>query len=107
MGNDQAEPVGRPALGHPEFFLWREVDRLDGRITQVDRRVGQLDEHGSRGVEALRGQLGQLGRDFEAHEKAHERAAAEQTTSRRWMIGIVVALVVPLYPLILVFFRPH
>ncbi|MEU5950524.1 hypothetical protein ABZ793_33985 [Micromonospora sp. NPDC047465] len=112
-----------PAGDGGNFLLWREVDRLDRRVDEVvarterlvaearadlasdvDRvggRVDRLDEHGSRGVEALRLELAQLRRNLNAHEEMHTQAAQDQRTARRWTIGLVAGLIAPLYPLII------
>lgn len=116
-----ASDATRPPAG--DFLLWREVDRLDRRVDELttraerliaearaelaadlDRTTGRLDrldEHGSRGVEALRLELRQLRTDLEAHEGMHAQAAQDQRTARRWMIGLVAGLIAPLYPLII------
>lgn len=112
-----------PAGDGGNFLLWREVDRLDRRVDEVaaraerliaevradlaadvDRiggRVDRLDEHGSRGVEALRLELKRLRTDLESHEVMHSQAAQEQKAARRWTIGLVAGLIAPLYPLII------
>ncbi|RLK13334.1 hypothetical protein DER29_4352 [Micromonospora sp. M71_S20] len=104
-------------------MLWREVDRLDRRVDEVatraerliaearaelaadvDRisgRVDRLDEHGSRGVEALRLEVARLRGDLSAHEEMHTQAAREQRTARRWTIGVVAGLIAPLYPFVI------
>lgn len=87
-------PVG------PDFLLWREIDRVDRRIDENRTRIDGLDQHGSRGVDALRGKVDALARDIEAHEEQHEQARRDQVTGRRWLLGIVAALIVPLYPLL-------
>ncbi|MFF0721356.1 hypothetical protein [Micromonospora sp. NPDC003816] len=72
--------------------------------TDIDRtatRLERLDEHGSRGVEALRLELRSLRNDLEAHEGMHAQAAQEQKAARRWTIGLVAGLIAPLYPLII------
>lgn len=117
-----SDAAGRPPGDGGSFLLWREVDRLDRRVDEVaarterliadaraeqandvDRisgRVDRLDEHGSRGVEALRLELRSLRNDLEAHEVMHSQAAQEQKAARRWTIGLVAGLIAPLYPLI-------
>lgn len=94
-------PGSVPAASSSDFLLWREVDRLDRRIDTEAARLSRLDEHGSRGVEALRNQVQQLTRDIQEHELLHARQQEQQITGRRWIVGTVVALVVPLYPLLL------
>jgi len=79
-------------------FVWLEINR---RLDSMAHRVDRLDEAGPRGLEALRGQVAQLRADLVEHEAAHQAAAQEQRTARRWQVGLVVSLIVPLYPLIL------
>jgi hypothetical protein len=99
------------AAGGPEanFLLWREVDRLERSIEAHGRRMEYLDEHGSRGVDALKGQIEQIRKDFLEHEGTHaesaklaREAATAAATARRWMIGVIIALVTPLYPVLFV-----
>lgn len=79
-------------------FVWVELSR---RIDANQARLDRLDEHGSRGVDALREQVTRLRQDLIDHEGMHQRAADEVATARRWLIGIVIALITPLYPLII------
>lgn len=99
------EPTPRPSATDPNFLLWREVDRLDRRADAIDRRIDQLDQNGTRGVGALQLTVQQLASDMREHERKHEEEHAEMAAHRRWLIGIVVgvlvALVGPLYPLLL------
>lgn len=85
---------------------------------QLAARVELIDSQGSRGVGVIQYQLTALGRDYsdqkseiaqvrsliEGHEKDHQRAADRQAnerrTTRRWTLGLVAAIVVPLYPLL-------
>ena len=83
-----------------DFLLWREVDRLDRRIDETRGRLDVLDQHGTRGVDALRNQVLQLAKDIEQHEQLHQAQTEQQITGRRWVIGTVCALIVPLYPLL-------
>ena len=95
---------GHQAADHPsgvteaQFLLWREVDRLDGRINSIQRVVSHLDEHGTRGIEQLRAQVTMLVKEFGEHETTHKEQAAAVLVTRRWNIGLMVTLVVPLYP---------
>lgn len=82
------------------FLLWREVDRLERSIDAQGKRMEYLDEHGSRGVDSLKGQIEQIRKDIAEHETAHAEAARLLATNRRWMIGVIVALITPLYPLL-------
>lgn len=95
MPNEQA-PVAQSPLS--VMFVWMELNR---RVDAIVRRLEQLDEHGTRGVDALKGEVRQLGKDMSEHEKAHQRTADQQQTNRRWMIGTLIALVTPLYPLLI------
>jgi len=83
----------------------REFDALASRVTAID-------EHGSRGVQALTMQLAQMSKDIgrleksmESHEKVHTAEAADRRSSRRWIIATVIAAVgavdVPLVTILL------
>lgn len=103
-------PVSMTGAGGADanFLLWREVDRLERSLGDHGRRMEYLDEHGSRGVDALKGQIEQIRKDFIDHEGAHSEAAklardaaVQAATARRWMIGVIIGMVTPLYPLLL------
>lgn len=100
------EPIPRPSATDPNFLLWREVDRLDRRIDAGERRMEQMDQTGTRGVAALQQQVAGLAADIREHETKHEEERREMARHRQWLIGIVVtvllALVGPLYPILLV-----
>lgn len=85
--------------------FWHEIGRLDGRLNENSRHIERLDENGPRGMEALRLELRQLRGDLQEHEQAHQREVDDRKAARRWAIGLgvlaAVALVAPLYPLIL------
>lgn len=81
----------------PTVFLWTELNR---RIDVATHRIDSLDQHGTRGVEALRLAFQQLEQDIRDHEATHQVTEERQANSRRWLIGTVVSLLVPLYPLI-------
>jgi hypothetical protein len=83
------------------FHLYREIDRLDRAHEATERRLDNLDTHGSRGVDGLKQQVEQIRKDFLDHEDMHTRAAQEAATARRWQIGIMVTLIMPLYALLL------
>ena len=95
-----AQPGAVPAASSPDFLLWREVDRLDRRIDENRQRLDILDQHGTRGVEALRNQVQLLASDIREHEQLHAKQTEQQITGRRWIVGVTVATVVPLYPAI-------
>lgn len=82
------------------FMLWREVDRLERSIDAQGKRMEYLDEHGSRGVDALKGQIEQIRKDIAEHESAHTEAARLLAQNRRWLLGTIVGLITPLYPLL-------
>lgn len=86
------------------LFIWGELKatraEYDRRLDALATKIDQLDQHGSRGVDALRIEVQQLRKDFLDHETAHQRQADAQVSSRRWFIGVMVALMVPLYPLL-------
>lgn len=79
-------------------FVWVELNR---RIDDNKRRLDALDEHGTRGVDSLKQEVVRLRSDLEGHEKLHQRQADDQRTSRRWFVGTTIALVTPLYPLLI------
>lgn len=109
------------------MFIWTELGRrLDQVHSESSRRIDalgtkleRLDEHGSRGVDQLRDQVGRLADDITGHEKQHAEAlkvqraaaaeqraavaaaAAEQRAARRWLVGAVIAVVTPMYPLLI------
>lgn len=93
-------PATGPA-GAPEIspnFVWMETNR---RIDVLGHRLDRMDETGTRGVDALRVELAGIRRDFLDHEGKHSEDAREAATARRWLIGVVVALITPLYPLLI------
>lgn len=78
-------------------FVWMEINR---RVDSLSHRVDRLDEHGTRGVDALRTEVARLRTDFVDHETSHEKARLEAVSGRRWLIGILLAAIAPLYPAI-------
>lgn len=90
------------------YVTRREIDLLKA-TADVDRakmwaRIEGLDEHGSRGVQALTirmdsmvASLAELKADvshqFDAHHREHERDEAKRVSSRRWLIGAIIAAV--------------
>ncbi len=74
---------------------------MDRRIDESFKKLDNLDQYGSRGVEGLRAEVRSLRQDWIDHERQHERTA----TNLKWAIGLtigsVIAMVGPLYPLLL------
>lgn len=104
--SEPTPPSPAPAAGG-DFHVWRDIDRIDRRIDNVAQQVAQLDQYGSRGVDALRSEVQTLSKDIQDHEKAHRDAAVEQTKARRFQITMVIALIGPLYPLIVLILTRH
>ena len=104
MADLDSTPPG-PGAG-ATLQMWRDIDRLERRVeaavSDLTRRLEHLDEHGSRGVDGLRQQFATLQRDLAEHEAMHAETSRQQVQARRWMIGTIITLVVPLYPLIFV-----
>lgn len=98
-------PALQAGLPLDTFTFWHEIGRLDGRINENARRIDQLDQQGPRGIDALRQEVQRLRTDLQEHEVAHQRDAQDRRTGRRWAIGLgvaaAVALIAPLYPVIL------
>lgn len=95
------EPADSEVIPGPHLsptFVWVELNR---RVDDLLRRLDQLDRDGPRGLDALRQDVGNLRQDLVDHEKEHRRAADLAVASRRWFIGTVLAVVVPLYPLLI------
>lgn len=94
---------GYPAPLSP-MFIWGELkatrSEYDRRLDALTLKLEQLDQHGTRGVEALRLEVQQLRKDLLNHEDQHRRQADAQVSSRRWFVGVMVTLLVPLYPLL-------
>lgn len=93
------------------MFIWTQIERnrseLGREIDKLNVRIDRLDEYGTRGVDALRTEVARLRSDFVDHESSHEKAAKEardarleQASARRWLIGLLVTLTVPIYPAI-------
>ena len=101
-------PDSTAAPGYPvplsPMFIWSELKAqaqdFTRRVDALGIRLDHLDQYGTRGVEALGAEVRQLRTDMEAHETLHDRQHTEQLSARRWFIGILVTLLVPLYPAI-------
>lgn len=81
----------------------------DHRITELSARIDQIDQHGTRGMESVRAQLGGLERDLGKLESSVGRIEAvlqavqlEMARTRpglgAWMRD--VALITPMYALV-------
>lgn len=88
-----------PGATSSEFVNWR--------LAQLEHQVVQIDQQGTRGVAPLAQRVDQIAEDLHEHERQHERAADQAVKGRRWTIGIVVALVTPLYPLLIALVIRH
>lgn len=108
-GDTMPDPAMQPAPAPlSPMFIWTTLQAAlqEGRhevareLDKVNTRIDKLDEHGTRGVEGLRTAVVQLQRDVQDHEKAHDVARRDAEAGRRWLIGIVVGAITPLYPLI-------
>lgn len=76
----------------------RELDRLHQADRDLRQQITDLDNHGSRGVLQLQGQVTDLIKDFTemklafvTHEQQHDEEKRERSRSRRWTIGTVIA----------------
>lgn len=76
----------------PELLIWR--------LDQLERRVDGIDTGGTRGVQALTLRVDELVKDMATHEAEHKASEQQRRSDRRWIIGVAVALITPLYPLI-------
>lgn len=90
------------------YVTRRELDILKS-AADLDRaklwaRLEALDEHGSRGVAALQIRLdnmvagmaelkADMAAEFGEHRREHEKDEAKRTSSRRWLIGAIIAAV--------------
>lgn len=100
--SDLGSPSGSTdPVSQSTFIMWR--------LAQLEHQVAQLDQQGSRGVATLATKVELLAKDFAEHEKQHKESEAAQATARRWTIGIVVGAIIglvgPLYPLVLLIAR--
>lgn len=97
LQSEQTVPAAvRPAtisLSLPEFLAWR--------LEKLEQDVKSMDKSGTHGVQEIRIIVQQLQKDFIQHEVEHKENALEQKASRRFMVGTLVALIVPLYPTII------
>ena len=76
------------------------VALLSWRVDQLERRLEAIDLGGTRGVQALTLRVDELVKDGAQHEAAHHATEQQRRSDRRWIIGVAVGLITPLYPLI-------
>lgn len=76
----------------------RELDQLHQADRDLRQAISDLDNHGSRGVLQLTGQvtdlikdMGELKATFVAHEVQHEKDLEARRSARRWYAGTAVA----------------
>src|SRR5262249_60914281 len=76
----------------------RELDQLHQADRDLRSAISDLDNHGSRGVLQLQGQVTDLIKDmtelklaFQSHESQHEKEQADRRNAHRWVIGTVIA----------------
>lgn len=62
--------------------------------------IERLDSLGSRGVGALQGKVEQFSKELQRLTDDLEGHEASHVSNKRWTVGIVIALVTPLYPLL-------
>jgi|SRR5258708_28927767 len=92
----------------------REVDMLISKVSDLDRRVDNLDRDGTRGVLAMQQQLTDAIKDmteiktdlisfkrdnagwFKEHTVQHDTDQAERISGRRWLVGTALAGVLAL-----------
>ena len=91
-----------------QFVTRREIDLLKA-AADIDRtklwaKLESLDEHGSRGVAALQIRMdnmvasvaemkADMTAEFGEHRREHEREEAKRVSSRRWLVGSIIAAV--------------
>jgi hypothetical protein len=93
-------------VSSPDYVTRRELDIMkaaaDVEHAEIRTRLDALDQHGSRGVLALQGQVtslvaavAELKTEFrvyaEHHDQDHRREARDRVTGRRWLIGTGIA----------------
>lgn len=101
MTADQAGRSQSPPGGDSHWLMLREVDRLDRRVDQVETRLSQLDEHGSRGLTGLQVQLTELSKDMVALEATFSGFRRDLKAGRWTLAGAYVGGLLPLYVFII------
>jgi len=76
----------------------RELDQLRQADRDLRLAISDLDNHGSRGVLQLTGQVTDLIKDmaelklvFQGHETQHKKEQDERRSGRRWVVATLVA----------------
>ena len=76
----------------------REFDQLHQTDRDLRQAISDLDNHGSRGVLQLTGQVTDLIKDvaemkltFQSHETLHEKEETQRRGTRRWITGTIIA----------------
>lgn len=76
----------------------RELDLLHQADRDLRQAITDLDNHGSRGVLQLTGQMTDMVKDFaelklafNTHEQQHVEEKRERVRNRRWIVGTVLA----------------
>lgn len=76
----------------------RELDQLHQSDRDLRQAITDLDNHGSRGVLQIAGQVTELIKDmadlkavFGAHEQQHQKEREDRRSGRRWLAGTVIA----------------
>jgi hypothetical protein len=95
-------------MAEQEWVTRHELDILkaeaDRKHAEQDVRLAALDQGGSRGVIVLQVQIQDLTKEvtklradmdhrFDAHDHQHEKDEAKRVTSRRWLVGSIIAAV--------------
>lgn len=75
----------------------RELDQLHQADRDLRQAITDLDNHGSRGVLQLTGQVTDLIKDvaemkvaFTTHETQHEKEKEDRKAARRWTVGALL-----------------
>jgi hypothetical protein len=101
-------PVTILTMAADEPVTRRELDLLkaeaDRKHAEQDVRLQALDQGASRGVIVLQVQIQDLTKEvtklradmdhrFDAHAQQHDRDEAKRVTSRRWLVGSIIAAI--------------
>lgn len=85
----------------------RDLDRLE-------RRIEQMDTHGTRGVGVVQSQLADVIKDLaklegrmQAHDQVHVQEARDRASNRRWMVSTAIAFLVLLVAILALLIGQH
>lgn len=85
--------------------VWRELGRLDQattrELTRLDQALRDLNDHGSRGVIGLQGQVTELAKDLTRLEAGQEAAEQRRRAGNRFVVASVLTLLLPVYAAII------